>query len=206
MSTIEEKIEQDEPERIFQDEEDLEGTREAYYLIGKFTIYFQKMLWQLQFMINWEFKRIGLHETQYLNIFFDRSGATDYLDIAWGLMNQVFKPTEEEKAITNKIFDRIKDIITFRNDIHHGLIFIGSLNKEGFYPHSNLRITKKPSKGWYYKPDLQFDNMLLKEKLIEVQELYASLWNITTYFIDNRMCPEPSPKTLQERMKTTFSG
>lgn len=114
----------------------IESQRKAYEYIGRYTVYFQGIIFELQNLINWTFRLLGLEPLKIkenedgveivkevvtmTNIFYDKRSAMDILELARSVINQVYNPKGEEKTIVDGLLNEIKTTIGLRNDLLHG--------------------------------------------------------------------------------------
>ncbi|MDP3446583.1 MAG: hypothetical protein Q8S22_00795 [Eubacteriales bacterium] len=166
-------------------ESELESSKAlAHQYVGEYTVNFQKIVFQLQNLIRWTFRFLGLEQPQIINIFFADRSANDILVLARGVFNQVYTLSESEKKITEKLFKRISDVIEQRNDLLHGQMFIGvQTNDEGtsFYMHKErIKKTKEGLKHTYSPASIEE----LKSQATEAYTLASSVFQLHAYFTE----------------------
>ena len=75
----------------------------AHQYIGEYTVNFQKIIFQLQHLIRWTFRHLGLEQPQLINLFFADRTAKDIWLLARGVFNQVYTISESEKEISEVV-------------------------------------------------------------------------------------------------------
>ena len=180
-------------------ESELESSRAlAHQYIGEYTVNFQKIVFQLQHLIRWTFRYLGLEQPQLINLFFADRSANDILVLARGVFNQVYTLNEPEKKITEKLFKRISDVIEQRNDLLHGQMFIGvQTNDEGssFCMHKErIKKTKDGLKHTYSPATIEE----LKNQATEAYALASTVFQLHAYFTMKQFCGSEIPVPLEE--------
>lgn len=164
-------------------ESELESSRAlAHQYIGEYSVNFQKIVFQLQNLICWTFRYLGLEQPEIINIFFADRSANDILVLARGVFNQVYTLSESEKKISEALFKRISDVIKQRNDLMHGQMFIGVETKDedsSFYMHTErIKKTKDGLKHTYSPASIEE----LKTMATEAYTLASSVFSLFLYF------------------------
>lgn len=185
---------------------ELESSRTlAHQYIGEYTVNFQKIVFQLQHLIRWTFRFLGLKQPQIINIFFADRSANDILVLARGVFNQVYKLSEYEKKITGMLFKRISDVIEQRNDLMHGQMFIGVQIKDensSFYMHKErIKKTKDGLKHTYSPASIEE----LKIQATEAYTLASSVFQLFSYFSSKQFYGLEIPVPLEEYLNRNAS-
>jgi len=177
----------------------------AHQYIGEYTVNFQKIVFQLQDLIRWTYRHLGLEQPQLINLFFADRTAKDIWAVARGIFNQVYTLTESEKQTTERLFIRISDVIDQRNDLMHGQMFIGvAINDQGS-TFSMFQERIKKSKGGLKHTHSPETIEELKNKAIEAYELASSVFQLRTYFIGKQFCSHEIPIPLEEYLSWKVS-
>jgi len=185
---------------------ELESSRTlAHQYIGEYTVNFQKIVFQLQNLICWTFRYLGLKEPQIINIFFADRSANDILVLARGVFNQAYTLSVSEKKITEMLFKRVSDVIEQRNDIVHGQMFIGVEIKDensSFYMHNErIKKTKSGLKHTYSPASIEE----LKTKATEAYTLASSVFLLFMYFTQNKFFRSEIDVPLEEYLNRKAS-
>lgn len=177
----------------------------AHQYIGEYTVNFQKIIFQLQHLIRWTFRHLGLEQPQLINLFFADRTAKDIWLLARGVFNQVYTISESEKEISEHIFKQISDVIDQRNDLMHGQMIIGiQVNDEGSsFSMLNERI-KKGKKGLKhtYSPATIEE---LKNQASEAYVLASSVFHLHSYFVAKQFAGVSIPIPLDEYLNKKAS-
>lgn len=185
---------------------ELESSRTlAHQYIGEYTVNFQKIVFQLQNLICWTFRYLGLKDPLIINIFFADRSANDILILTRGVFNQAYILSESEKKVTEMLFKRISDVIEQRNDLMHGQMFIGVEIKDensSFHMHNErIKKTKSGLKHTYSPASIEE----LKTKATEAYALASSVFQLFMYFAKKKFFGSEVDISLEEYLNRKVS-
>jgi hypothetical protein len=176
----------------------IESQRKAYEYIGRYTVNFQSIIFELQNLINWAFRLLGLEPLKIkgndngveivkevitmTNIFYDKRSAMDILELARSVINQVYNPKGEEKTIVDRLLNEIKTTIELRNDLLHGNALIeythdGQEDFSSFY----LERIRRTGSGVAHIFETRFIEEI-KAKADKAKDLSQKIFKLSGYY------------------------
>lgn len=181
-----------------------EANENAYKYIGLFSVNFQKIIFQLEQLIRFAFRASGLKDMTLIDIFIAGQRASTTIVQAKTFLYKCYSLDNDEKSICDEVFESIKKLNFYRNDILHGTLLVG-FSHEGqldfdTIPYVNKRQSKKGVKYEFEYKEIEE----IKDNAERAYKFASQVNQMNMYFFQKSQ-EHPVPISLEEYINNKCS-